>query len=198
VNMSLGRAKVTDDTNGPLHEAIKRVKNNDIVVVVAAGNDASKEVSQMVPAGFPEVLAVASTTATAGSNQCSRLAKGIGADTASYFTTDGKLTGLIGVTISAPGEEKEDVNRACFLSSTGILSLSPTGGTARMSGTSQAAPHVAGVVARYLLANVLPGNMQTTLRIAANTGGTAGKAPVDSPAALYTHDGEREGIAQAP
>jgi hypothetical protein len=53
-----------------------------------------------MPAKFPEVIAVAKTTAKTGaSNGISILA-----DTASYFTTDGT-----GVAISAPGEEQEDV-----------------------------------------------------------------------------------------
>jgi hypothetical protein len=48
VNMSLGRPKVEGDMGGPLHQAIARLVNKGIVVIVAAGNDASKEVVQMV------------------------------------------------------------------------------------------------------------------------------------------------------
>jgi serine protease len=153
----------------------------------------------MVPSGFPEVIAVASTTAIGGANQCPRLAGAIAADTASYFTTDGAFSTAtgIGVTISAPGEEREDVNRACFISSTGILSLAPGGGTARMSGTSQAAPHVAGVAARVLWVNasLSPDGIRQQLILTADKKGIA---PLNSPTSSYSFDGQREGITKAP
>jgi len=129
VNMSLGRDKA---------EAIQRLYEAGVTVVAAAGNDPGKEVAEKVPAGFPEVIAVASTTATDGQNKCKRYSGTILADTASFFTTDG-----IGVTISAPGEKQEDIDRACRIRPVGILSLKLGGGTTRMYGTSMAAPHVA-------------------------------------------------------
>jgi hypothetical protein len=65
---------------------------------------------EQVPAFYPEVMAVASTTAEDGLNgydqdfpACVGL-QHIKADTASYFTTDGAFLGGTGVTISAPGE----------------------------------------------------------------------------------------------
>ena len=84
--------------NSSMWLAIDAVKKGEADVVVSAGNDASVEISQQIPAGYPEVVAVASTTAQAGSNQCRFLASPIAADTASYFTTDG-----VGVIVSAPG-----------------------------------------------------------------------------------------------
>ena len=193
VNMSLGREGSLDD-NPALRAAAQCLYNNGVVIAVAAGNDPYKEVKNMVPATYPEVLAVASTTAVDGSNACRFLSGPIQADTASYFTTDGKLNNLIGVTISGPGEDMESVNRGCMIQSVGILSLKLGGGTTRMSGTSMASPHVAGVVARLLQAGYSAGNIRATLRsTASNT-----NAPLDSPSGAYSFDQEREGIAKAP
>jgi serine protease len=170
--------------------------------VVSAGNDAGKEVKDMMPAGLPEVIAVASTTAKDGTNQCRFLSAPILKDTASYFTTDGAYAsspyGFIGTTISAPGEDSESVSRGCFISSTGILSLKLGGGTTRMSGTSMSSPHVSGIVARFLqkYPASTPGDVRTYLRT--NPFNRAGTAPVPSPASSYTSDGEKEGIALAP
>ena len=161
-----------------------------ITVVVAAGNNASLETSDQIPAGYPEVVAVASTTAQTGSNQCRLLSAPIAADTASYFTSDGT-----GVTVSAPGEDREDVSRGCFIQSVGILSTRLGGGTTRMSGTSMASPHVAGIVARYYQAGYAADLIRGALQYDAVRKGTA---PLNSPTGSYTFDGQREGIAQAP
>lgn len=187
VNMSLGRIGTVDDAP-PLRQAVKALYDKGIAVVVSAGNDQSRQVSDMVPASYPEVLAVASTTALAGSNRCRRLTQPIGADTASYFTTDG-----IGVTISAPGEDQENVSPGCLISSVGILSTKLGGGTTRMSGTSMASPHVAGVITRMMQANVWGvENIRSALRANASRSGVA---PLDSPTSSYSFDGAREGIA---
>jgi subtilisin len=189
VNMSLGRPGSVDD-NPDMHDLIVELQGVGITVVVAAGNDAAVEVSGQIPAAYPEVIAVASTTAVAGTNQCRFLSAPIAADTASYFTTDG-----IGVIVSAPGEERENVSRACFISSVGILSTRLGGGTTRMSGTSMASPHVAGVAARYYQAGFQAGDIRQYLQTDADRIGTA---PVNSPGSQYTFDGVREGIVQAP
>jgi subtilisin len=189
VNMSLGRPGAVDD-NPAMHDLIKALEGAGLTVVVAAGNDATVDVSSQIPAAYPEVIAVASTTASTGTNQCRLLSAPLAADTASYFTTDGT-----GVIVSAPGEEQENVSRGCFISSVGILSTRLGGGTTRMSGTSMASPHVAGVAARYYQAGFQASDIRQFLRLDADRVGTA---PLDSPGSQYTFDGEREGIAQAP
>ena len=161
-----------------------------ITVVVAAGNDAAVEASSQIPAAYPEVVAVASTTALAGTNQCRFLSAPVAADTASYFTTDGT-----GVLVSAPGEESENVSKGCFISSVGILSTRLNGGTTRMSGTSMASPHVAGVAARYYQEGFQASDIRQFLQSDADR---IGIGPLDSPGSQYTFDGEREGIVQAP
>jgi subtilisin family serine protease len=205
VNMSLGREGTLND-NPALREAVRNLYDLGITVVVSAGNDPDLEVSQQVPATYPEVLAVASTTGVDGSNNgCKSFTAVIRADTASYFTTDGafdEATG-IGVTVSAPGEDKEDVTKSCFAKSVGILSTKLGGGTTRKSGTSMSAPHVAGVAAlmwEKALSGTSPGTLlvedaRGKIRASAARRGTA---PLDSPTGGYTFDGEREGIVWAP
>jgi subtilisin len=189
VNMSLGRAKSNDDSL--MHDAVISVRNANIAVVVAAGNEASLEISGQVPSGFTEVFAIGSTTALVGANQSRFLSAGIPADTASYFTSDGA-----GVLVSAPGEDKEDVNKAGFIQSIGILSTKLGGGTTRMSGTSMAAPHVAGVVA--LIYEKFPSVTVAEVRARIDASASNVAAPLNSPTSSYTFDGVREGVLDAP
>ena len=191
INMSLGRPGTVND-NTVMRDLISRLDSVGISVVAAAGNDPLADVSEQIPAAYPQVIAVASTTARTGSNQCRLLGSAIAADTASYFTTDG-----IGVTVSAPGEEQEDVNRSCFIQSIGVLSTKLGGGTTRMSGTSMASPHVAGVAARYYQLNPALAPSEVKFWIAQNAI-RPGVAPLDSPTSSYTFDGVKEGIAQGP
>ena len=212
VNMSLGRAKTfqDNDVNHPLRVAVRALYNAGISVVVAAGNDPLTEVIDQVPAFYPEVMAVASTTAEEGLNgydtdfpPCVGL-QTIKADTASYFTTDGAFLSGSGVTISAPGGTREDIFEfagSCFLEPIGILSLASGGGTVELSGTSMASPHVAGVVALMwekelsLGLNLSPESARTRIRDNAIRRGTA---PLDSMLEEYTFDGQREGVIYAP
>jgi subtilisin family serine protease len=191
INMSLGRPGTVDD-NPALHTLVISLTNAGVAVVVAAGNDASLDVSQQIPGGYPEAIAVASTTAVAGTNQCRFLSSPIAADTASFFTSDG-----VAVAVSAPGEEREDVSRGCLISSLGILSTRLGGGTTRMSGTSMAAPHVTGVLARYFQQNALYTVSDVRHFLSAGAAGV-GTVPRDSPTSGYTFDGVREGIVKAP
>jgi len=193
-NMSLGRPGTVGD-NITLQAAIQNVIKAGVVVVVSAGNDCGTTVAATIPAAYPEVIAVGSTTAVQGKSGIKTFA-GVTADTASYFTTDG-LPGGRQVDVSAPGEDQEDVSRAGFLTSVGILSLKPGGGTIRMSGTSMASPHVAGIAA--LIAGANPGATASSLKSAVlGSVDGAGALPNSGVTDCYTFDEVREGIAVVP
>lgn len=191
VNASLGRRGSIGD-NPSLRAVFQKLLAQGVTIVVAAGNDASLDVSQQIPAAYPEALAVASTTAGDGQNSCKRYNGFVRRDTASVYTSDG-----LGVAISAPGNEREDINRGCMLGSTGILSLALGGTTTRMSGTSMAAPHVAGVVAQLLDGDgsITPDCRKIRIQDGAER---RDEAPLDSPAGSYSFDGVREGVLSAP
>ncbi len=149
VNMSLGRPGNLDDSP-PLREAIARLSAAGITVVTSAGNDPTLSATDQVPASYPEVIAVASSTAVPGRSECALRAEPVAADALSYFSSFAPFVGGTGVSVTAPGSRQENLTIDCSIEPEGILSLFLDGQYAESVGTSMAAPHVTGVVALLL------------------------------------------------
>ncbi len=181
-NLSLGvrtSAGAACGTTGAsaLRNAVCGVIDEGIPVVVAAGND-GVDASSFSPANFPEVITVASlsdTNGRPGGGGAGCTARGVitADDSFSAFSNYGSLVDII-----APG--------GC------ITSLSRNGGTEVRSGTSMAAPAVAGAVALYggLGGITVPQTSTFGLRYAANNGTTAG--------VLYIGNGSNPGATATP
>jgi subtilisin len=134
-NMSLGGSGTKTGTctnngfigNDNFHRAICNAKNQGVIFAVAAGND-GENANLATPAAYDDAVITVSAT-------------NINDDWASFSNWGNGAASWTNhqsapVAIAAPGVD--------------ILSTKSGGGTTTMSGTSMAAPHVAGVLALYL------------------------------------------------
>jgi subtilisin len=166
VNMSLG-GEGTDDgqcgttTDDAFHAAVCRVTAAGVTVVAAAGNNGA-DLAGATPAAYDEVLAVTAMAdfdglpgGLASTAPCAAKAQD---DTVAEFSA-WAVPGSADAehTVAAPG--------VC------ITSTWNDGGTKTISGTSMAAPHVAGLVARCIdagpCADLTPAKIIAKLRAAA-------------------------------
>jgi subtilisin family serine protease len=179
VNMSFGGPFDPQNPDVEMESLMATLDQANVILVAAAGNDPTVTVPARYPANSTHVMAIASTTALLGSddgNPCNAFPHVV-ADAASWYTTDGQFSNEVGVTISAPGEDSEDMamkgrctnattkvcstdadcpadppggvcaNYQCRPWHVGTYSLMRYGGLMRAAGTSIASPVVAGVVA---------------------------------------------------
>ncbi|HET7494407.1 MAG TPA: S8 family serine peptidase, partial [Candidatus Limnocylindrales bacterium] len=141
VNMSLGdTGAIGDCSDGGLREAICRSVGAGVVYVAAAGNSFT-DASTFIPAAFPEVITVSAMTdfdgepgGTAGCRFIFELLGQYCDDQMAAFSNTGSV-----IDVTAPGVQ--------------VYSTWTGGGYQNSSGTSMAAPHVAGVAALVRAAN---------------------------------------------
>ena len=153
VNMSLGsmRGFVNIDM---MHEAIKKSVKKGVVYVVAAGNESlniyhgENNYANRVPAAYPEVMTVSAMVASDG------VPGGLGPETDKG--RDDSLASFSNFS-NLPHSQNPVVSPgACIdVAAPGvhILSTFPGNQFKKLSGTSMASPHAAGVVARYIAKN---------------------------------------------
>jgi serine protease AprX len=157
VNNSWGNSYRMFDPRDPVHVVTRAVSDQGVVVVFAAGNSGGEEAQMSLNpfSNAPWVISVAASTldhhrATFSSNGLTHdnsQPTTIGSGGHSVFTGD--RIGVYHPDVTAPGDE---ISSTCDTAGTAVGPC-PPGENTVASGTSMAAPHVAGAAAVLLQAN---------------------------------------------
>ncbi|NOS66911.1 MAG: S8 family serine peptidase [Candidatus Peribacteraceae bacterium] len=187
-NLSLGGtgSAGVDCNASPLRKAICNAVNAGVTFVVAAGNE-SDDVKNHVPAAFPETIAVSALADSNGTACGGGASTTYGADdTFATFSNFATLPADKARLIGAPGVS--------------IYSTWKNNTYSTISGTSMAAPHVAGAAALYIKANPgkTPAQVKAALLAAAEPGNVNFKT--ECPTGKNSHAGtvtHPEGVLRA-
>lgn len=161
INMSLGTS-TNPRLLGALEDAVVYASANGVLIIAAAGNSGRNKLDY--PAGFAEVVAVAATRYN---------------ETLASYSNRGK-----GLELCAPGGDDGDLNGDGYPDMVLQQTLNPNTldvcdfGYWFFSGTSMAAPHVAGAAALLFSAGV--GDAATVRQILSDTADDLGSAGYDT------------------